>query len=63
LKPEQAALLHKAESSLKADLIKAQEARILGDCGVEFEDAEAMAAVQIERAARFVASARALLEE
>lgn len=41
----------------------AQEARILSDYGVEFEDAEAMAAVQIERAARFVACARALLEE
>ena len=41
MKPEQAALLNKAESSLKADLIKAQEARILGDYGVEFEDAEA----------------------
>ncbi|MBU2603989.1 MAG: HEPN domain-containing protein [Actinobacteria bacterium] len=125
MKPEQAALLHKAESSLKAArllasegyhdfaasrayyamfyaaealllgaglsyskhsaviaafgqhfartrrldpelhdyLIKAQEARILSDYGVEFEDAEAMAAVQIERAARFVACARALLEE
>lgn len=53
----------RADPELHDYLIKAHEVRNLGDYALDFEDAEAVAAVQIERAARFIASAKRLLEE